>query len=239
MSEFSHYPAIPPPFAELVPVLPEETCPYLDGRMSQYRAFRSESMPPRLYHKLMDAGFRRSGDVFYQPVCRGCRQCVPLRVPVKGFQPSKSQRRAWRRNMDLELTVGTPATTDEKFDLYRRYVEQWHDREAGPREEYDRFLSVSPVSTLEFLYRDGGGRLLAVGICDLCEHSLSSVYFYFDPAERQRSLGTFGALVEISYAETKGIPFYYLGYWVEGSKAMCYKSHFRPNQVLQTGGDWA
>lgn len=238
VSEFSHFPAIPHPLVLELPVMPEEPCPYLQDRLSRYRAFRSDVMPPRLYHQLMDAGFRRSGDVFYQPVCRGCRACVPLRVPVQGFSPSKSQRRVWRMNLDLEMSIGAPEATAEKFALYRRYVERWHNREVGSMREFERFLVVSPVATLEFSYRDAEGRLLAVGICDECEHSLSSVYFYFDPDERRRSLGTFAAMAEISFAASRGIPYYYLGYWIEACDAMCYKSRFRPNQLLQSDGTW-
>ncbi|MBL8177830.1 MAG: arginyltransferase [Bryobacterales bacterium] len=239
MSEFSHYPAIPHPLVADLPLLAEEACPYLKDRQSRYRAFRSERMPGRLYHQLMDAGFRRSGDVFYQPVCKGCRECVPLRIAVKGFAPTKSQRRVWRMNQDLAVTMGAPTATDEKFALYRRYVEQWHEREVESRAEFERFLAVSPVNTVEFCYRNGDGRLLAAGICDVCELSLSSVYFYFDPEERRRSVGTFGAMAEIAFAVSRGIPYYYLGYWVEGCEAMCYKSRFRPHEVLQNDGTWA
>lgn len=235
---FSHYPAIPPPRDLDLPVMPEESCPYFAERRSRYRAFRADRMPGSFYHQLMDAGFRRSGDVFYQPACCGCRECVPLRVPVAAFQPSKSQRRVWRENKELHVTMGKPDPNEEKFELYRKYVEHWHARQAPTETEFVEFLYVSPVRTIEFCYRDEAQRLLAVGICDLCEESLSSVYFYFDPEEAKRSLGTFGALAEISFARQRGIPFYYLGYWVEGCGAMKYKANFGPNEVLGTDGEW-
>src|SRR5438477_622465 len=76
------------------------------------------NMPPSVYHRFMDAGFRRSGKLLYQPVCGACRACVPIRVPVATFRPSKSQRRCRRRNEDLEVTVAGPVATDEKFQLY-------------------------------------------------------------------------------------------------------------------------
>ena len=91
---------------------------------------------------------------------------------------------------------------------------------------------------MEFLYRDTGGTLIGVGICDVCEESLSSVYFYFDPGERKRGLGTFSAMWEIAWAGEAGIPFYYLGYWVRGCGAMEYKANFRPCEVLGTDGVW-
>src|SRR2546423_296124 len=93
-----------------------------------------------------------------------------------------------------------------------------------------------PVRTIEFEYRDQAGALLAVGICDVCESSLSTVYFYFDPEHRQRGLGTFGAVREIAHAREHGIPYYYLGYWIRGCGSMSYKASFRPHQLLGTDG---
>jgi arginine-tRNA-protein transferase len=94
------------------------------------------------------------------------------------------------------------------------------------------------VETLEFTYRDSAGRLLAAGICDVCRQSLSSVYFYHDPAEASRGLGTFGALWEIRAAAELGIPYYYLGYWVAGCDTMDYKASFRPYELLHPDGVW-
>jgi arginine-tRNA-protein transferase len=197
-------------------------------------------MSPELYQELMDAGFRRSGRVVYQPVCRGCRQCVPLRVPIATFLASKSQRRCERRNADLDVTVAPQGPAeDEAYELYVRYQTGWHGaNEPHSRAEFEEFLYDSPVRTLEFRYRDHAGRLLAVGICDVCDRSLSSVYFFFDPRESRRGLGTFGALCEIAYAGSRGIPHYYLGYHVAGCGPMEYKSQFRPYELLGTDGRW-
>ena len=74
--------------------------------------------------------------------------------------------------------------------------------------------------------------------CDVCRSSLSSVYFYYDPAEARRGLGTFGALYEIEAARRLGIPHYYLGYWIAGCGTMDYKAGFRPNEVLCPDGVW-
>lgn len=197
-------------------------------------------MPPELYHGFMNAGFRRSGRLVYQPVCEGCRACVPIRVPVERFRPSKSQRRCCRRNEDVTVSVQEPAATDEKYDLYRRYATQWHGKAEADetREGFEEFLYESPVDTIEFIHRDPAGKLIAVGLCDLSPASLSSVYFYFDPAEAKRGLGTFGAVYEIETARRLGIPHYYLGYWITGCGAMEYKASYRPAEVLHPDGVW-
>ena len=64
------------------------------------------------------------------------------------------------------------------------------------------------------------------------------MYFYFDPAEGRRGLGTGGAVYEIETAAKLGIPYYYLGYWVDGCGAMVYKADFRPAEVLGPDGAW-
>ena len=235
--------ALPPPVEVRLVSTGEHACPYIPGRVASNRAFLAERIDPEIYHAFMDAGFRRSGRVVYQPACAGCRACVPIRVPVAQFTPSKSQRRCARRNADLRLDVGPASATDEKFDLYRRYTTARHrgGEDGGDepeREAFESFLYHSPVDTIEFTYRDAADRLLGVGICDVSERSLSSVYFYFDPAESRRGLGTFGAIQEIAFAREGAIPYYYLGYWIEPCRSMRYKSEFRPFELLHPDRQW-
>jgi len=129
--------------------------------------------------------------------------------------------------------------TDEKWDLYRRYLMARHaSPDSGDRDSLERFLYASPVRTAEFTYRDPSDRLLAVGICDLASQSISSVYFYYDPDQRRRGLGNFGALTEIAFAAAIGITYWYIGYWIQGSPAMEYKSSFRPHEILHPDGIW-
>jgi arginyl-tRNA--protein-N-Asp/Glu arginylyltransferase len=236
----SHYPAIPPPVDIALFVSPEHECSYFADRPAITRSIWAPfQIPPRVYHAFMDAGFRRSGRLIYQPACAGCRECRSLRVPVERFAPTKSQRRCERANADLLITEHSPEPTEEKFALYQRYLANWHGRaEQASFDEFVSFLYDSPVQTIEFQYRDTAGQLVAVGICDVCEASLSSVYFYFDPRQAKRGLGTFGALKEIAFAREWGIPYYYLGYWVRGCGAMDYKANFRPHEVLGADGVW-
>jgi len=217
--------------------MPPHPCPYLPGRQAQLRAFSTKRIDPAVYHGFLDASFRRSGSVIYQPVCADCRACLPLRIPVGSFRPDKSQRRCRRRNADLTFTAGPLCPSDEKYQLYTRYQAQRHGA-ADNRATFESFLYRSPVNTVEFTYRDARNQLLAVGICDLCDHSLSSVYFYYDPAQSRRSLGTFGTLHEIDFATQTGIAYYYLGYWVRGCRKMEYKAGFRPCEVLHPDGCW-
>lgn len=235
------YPALPSPARVKLTVLPSCPCPYLPDRTETIRAlYARDDMDPDMYHAFMDAGFRRSGRIVYQPVCRGCRACVPLRVIVSDHRPSKTDRRVLRRNEDVQLFISKPDATDEKYALYQAYQSQWHGRDlAGDaRDDFEQFLYDSPVQSIEFSYRDQAGRLLAVGIADVSSRALSSVYFYFDPLARQRSLGVMGALREIDFCRQQGLPFYYLGYWVEGCRKMAYKAGYQPHELLLSTGEW-
>lgn len=210
-------------------------CPYLAGQQARMRAFRTDRLPGETYHELMDRGFRRSGDVFYAMDCPGCTGCVPIRVPTSTFAPSRSQRRAWRRNADVTMRVQRPQLDETKWRLYRRYVAFQHGRheEEGP-EALAESLYADVVDTVEVTYHTGD-ELLAVTILDVCSRSVSSVYHFFAPEHARRSLGVFSVLAEIDWAKRVGVPWYYLGYWIEGAPTMHYKADYRPHELLRDG----
>jgi arginine-tRNA-protein transferase len=233
------YARIPLPVRVKTVVTPAAACSYLADRSASMEAFGAGRIDAVAYGMLLDAGFRRSGRFVYRPVCVGCEQCVQIRVPVERFETSKSQRRCARLNGDLRSTIAHhPRPTPEKFDLYRRYVTQWHGGVEPEVEQFREFLYDSPVNSVDIEHRDASGKLLAVGVCDAGPTYLSSVYFYFDPDASNRSLGTFGALVEVELARQLRLAHYYLGYWVEACGAMAYKACFRPFETLDRLGRW-
>ncbi|HUM92138.1 MAG TPA: arginyltransferase, partial [Candidatus Competibacter sp.] len=80
-------------------------CSYLPGRQARNLVADPTVTDNRLYTRLAELGFRRSGDHVYRPHCRGCTACRSLRIPVDRFQPNRSQRRIWNRNQDLQVQV--------------------------------------------------------------------------------------------------------------------------------------
>jgi arginine-tRNA-protein transferase len=162
-----------------------------------------------------------------------------IRIPVAGFQPSRSQKRCLRTNGDLTVTIEPAQPSDEKHALYEKYIEARHastspDEDAmdGSREEFEGFLYTSCLSTADVVFRDPQGRLLAVSVVDREPRSLSAVYCYYDPEESaRRSLGTFNILTLLNEARKLDKDFVYLGYWLGDSRKMNYKAAFQPSEV--------
>ncbi len=195
-----------------------------------------QPLRPGSYHALMDLNFRRLGRVFYRPDCGGCAECRILRLPVDAVRLNRSQRRCRDRNRDVALCMGRPQPSEEKWRLYRRYLEARHDGAMdGSWEEFAGFLYTSAVETREFEYRLDG-RLLAVCLIDCEPLAWSAVYCYFDPAERRRALGVFNVLTLLEQCRTRRVPWLYLGYYVNGSRAMAYKAGFRPCEAMGSDG---
>jgi len=211
-------------------------CPYLPGKIAMDEfAWFGETLSGELYEALMNRGFRRSGHIVYRPICDGCRECISIRVPVSGFRPSRSQRRVWKRNPDVTVEAGDPVLTDEKWSLFQRYLSYQHDGSmSNSRESLENFLYRSPTSTVEMTYR-AGAKIVGVGIVDVTPAGLSSVYFYFEPAEAARSPGVFSALYEIEVCRREGIAYWYGGYYVRDCRRMNYKANFGPYELLNDG----
>ena len=62
------------------------------------------------------------------------------------------------------------------------------------------------------------------------------VYSFYEPDDAGRSLGTFMVLDHIERTRMAGLPYVYLGYWVDGSRKMAYKTRFQPLEALKPEG---
>jgi leucyl-tRNA---protein transferase len=217
----------------------DHPCPYLPGNSAREEVFGAAEFPQELYHDFMNHGFRRSGKYFYRPVCELCSECRPIRIPAGDYRLAKSHRRILRKNQEVDVRIAAPRFTKDKFRIYSDYLASQHGSEPDHSPDSLRsFLYTSPVRTLEFEYRLRGGRLLAVGIVDICSRSLSSVYAFYDPDFSSRSLGTFSAVREILFCREYHIPHYYLGFLVRGCPSMNYKAQFKPHEILDESFRW-
>jgi leucyl-tRNA---protein transferase len=225
-------------------------CPYLPGKLER-KVFTHlvGERAPEVNNLLTHGGFRRSQSIAYRPACDACRACISVRVLVDEFRLTKTFRRVERLNRDLIGSERISSPTAEQYSLFRAYLDARH-ASGGMVDmtvlDYSMMVEDSHVNTKLIEYRArgidsgitgrGDGPLLAVALTDVLSDGLSMVYSYYDPDQRARSLGTFIILDHIERAKRHGLPYVYLGYWVEGSPKMDYKRRFLPQERLAQDG---
>jgi arginine-tRNA-protein transferase len=221
-------------------------CPYLPGKVER-KVFTELGgrHSSELNEALGRIGFRRSQSVAYRPSCIDCSACVSVRVLATEFEATATQRKLLKRHSDLEVTACKPWTTEEQFDLLRRYLAVRHP--GGGMAEMDEndfadMVEQTPVRTYVVEYREPSvdgrpGKLVGACLSDQQSDGLSMIYSFYDPSvEERKGLGTFIILDHILRAARAGLPYVYLGYWVEGSDRMAYKAKFRPIERLGREG---
>jgi arginine-tRNA-protein transferase len=239
MESLFHYVAAPSP------------CGYLPDRLWSLEYEYVRSMSTAEYLQRMLDGWRRFGTMLFRPACQSCTACRSLRVVVDRFRPDRGQRRARKANEgQVTLRVGKPSVTKAKLALYDRYhayqsaAKGWPEHPAKDAASYVDSFVHHPFPVEEWCYYLGD-RLVGVGYVDhllpaglVAEAGLSAIYFFYDPDQRPRSLGTWNVLSLIDEAARRRLPYVYLGYYVEGCPSMSYKPRFAPNQVRDADGAW-
>lgn len=210
-------------------------CSYLPGQQATtvFLDPRQRITTP-VYTQLSDLGFRRSGQHIYKPMCKSCRSCIPIRLPVSDFKATRSQKRCIKRNADLSVRLVNSIRSAEHYNLYHQYIENRHidgDMYPPSEDQFENFLSCHWQSCryLEFRLDQ---KLISVAVIDVLDTGISAIYTFYDTQHHSRSLGNLAILQQIKHAQKQQLPYVYLGYWIKNSPKMAYKSNYRPMEIL-------
>ena len=219
-----------------------EACQYLPERQATTDTRIVMGDTAAELEAMLIRGWRRFGPVQFRPACAACGECVPLRIPVADFRPSRSQRRAARACAGLRVEIGPPRVDEERLALYRAWhrareqAREWAPSELDARDYWLQLAFPHPAGR-ELAYYDDQpdvpARLVGLAICDETPRAWNATYFFYDPTYARRSIGVANILRQIEIARARGIPHVYLGFRVLGCQSMRYKAGFRPHELLQ------
>jgi arginyl-tRNA--protein-N-Asp/Glu arginylyltransferase len=136
----------------------------------------------------------------------------------------------------LQRCPNAPWATEKQYDLFRRYLDARHAK--GGMVDMDIFefaamIEETPVTSRVMEYTTSEGNLNAVCLTDVFDDGLSLVYSFFETSVPKNSVGTYMILDHIKIAKEAGLPYVYLGYWVQGSDKMAYKINFSGVEVFR------
>jgi len=214
-----------------------EECPYLEQMISITETLLIKQLDEKDLEKLLSIGFRHFGEIFFKPLCRHCRKCISLRIPVRQFKPSRSVRRLFNRNKHFQISFEKPKPSLESFSLYNKHKKRFKRRMYESFELYVKSF-FHPFPFNKVLSIKDGNHLVALSHLDVTKNTMSAVYCYFDEKYKKFSPGKFSVYKEIELAREMGIKWLYLGYHVPGNRHTQYKINFKPSQFLTEWGKW-
>jgi leucyl-tRNA---protein transferase len=212
-------------------------CPYGLPYVATFHQATFAPLSERAMELFLAAGYRRNGNCLYTMLCHECTECIPIRLHPAEFSANRNQKRALSKNHDVEKTLLPLQPTKEDYLLCEKFLQSRYPRENNTAVGYYRdFFLNTIVNSTQLQYRVGD-RLIGTTIIDIGYNWLNAVYFYFDPAESRRSLGTYNILCLIDLCREWEIEFLYLGYYIQSVPAMSYKANFHPHCLL-VGNSW-
>ena len=232
-------------------------CGYLPNKLAQSLiATPHHLVDANVYSGLIQQGFRRSGKFVYRPHCENCNACIAVRVVLKDFVPSRSQKRAFKQHADLSARILPLGYHQDHFELYASYQAARHaepenfNTDKDEAEQYRQFLCMSNVESLMVEFRDADNQLKIVSVVDVVRDGVSAVYTFYDTSFqtsdskpsygdhlKRASFGTYSIMWQIEWAKSLDLPYLYLGYWIAASEKMAYKQLFKPQEKL-IDGEW-
>lgn len=215
-----------------------DKCSYLADRnqATHYKVIEECSITH--CQELIERGYRRFGKMFFRPLCSSCDECKSIKIDVKNFELSSSQRRVIKKAAKIKSYIQRPSISKphlelfEKYHLFMKEKKGWDYTPSTAQGYYSSFVDGHNDFGYEVLYYLDE-KLIGVDLIDILEDGVSSIYFYYDPDYEQYSLGKLSLYNQIMFAKKSQKKWIYLGYYVKDCPSLSYKSHYKPYITLE------
>ncbi|MCK4738244.1 MAG: arginyltransferase [Sulfurimonas sp.] len=214
-----------------------DKCSYLDNQQQTTLYKVIDNCSAAYCQELIERGYRRFGKMYFRPDCATCDECKSIKIDVKNFEFSKSQKRVIKKASKIKSYIQRPSMSKthlelfEKYHLYMKDKKGWEHNPTTVQGYYGSFVDAHNDFGYEILYYIDD-ILIGIDLIDVLEDGISSIYFYYDPDYMEYSLGKLSLYNQIMYAKNSNKKWIYLGYYVEGCPSLSYKSHYKPYLTL-------
>lgn len=215
-----------------------DKCSYLDGKKQSTFYKVIDNCTTQECQEFVERGFRRFGKMYFRPMCEGCDECKSIKIDVKNFSFSKSQKRVLKKGSHFRIYIQRPTLSKthlelfEKYHLYMKDKKAWEYTEVNTQSYHSSFIDAHHEFGYEVLYYDDD-KLIAVDLIDILDNGISSIYFYYDTDYTEYSLGKLSLYNQIKYAQSTNKSWVYLGYYVKDCPSLSYKAHYKPYLTLE------
>ena len=179
--------------------------------------FERDHVGPAELDELWSEGWRHFGTRFfrYNVTVHEDRMVLvtPLRVDLKRFRFSPSQRRNLRKNREkFRLEIGSSDYGSDERSLFAEHATRFTENRP---ERLSDFLGTrpgtEPTPGIGFRVFDADN-LIAVSFTDEGDTAFSSIYAMYDLSYKSQGLGIYTMLEEIDLSLQLGKAYYYHGY---------------------------
>lgn len=163
--------------------------------------------------------FRMGQSIFTTDIVRVNDQIIPvfwLRIDLQKMQFGRRQNRILNINRQATVSIEPFLLKDEYSNLYTKYSDYVTFDAPNSIEEFLFYGAMYNIYNTQVIEVRESGKLIAAGIFDEGDNSIAGIMNFYDPDYRERSPGKFCMLLKISYALSKGMRWYYLGYIAGG-----------------------
>lgn len=207
-------------------------CGYFQDRKSLFEEYLLEDISEVEFEYLLSHGLRHFGEYYFRPRCHECHDCVPIRLRADEYSMTRSQKRAIQNCSQVEIRLGLPQFSREKFLLYLDHKKRFAALQDDVEDEENfrlSFYGKTPFG-MEFEYFLDG-ELIGVALADVTRKTFSAIYTFYATEHTRLSLGTFSIIKQIQFCQSRGIPYFYMGYFIAKNASLAYKANFRPNEI--------